>query len=74
MKRKPMTFDIDRTARVSSEMAGRMNPGLERKQVGARIPAATYRQLKSRAALDGVPVQVLVEKAIAQFLAATAKA
>jgi len=74
MKRKPMTFDIDRTERVSSERAGKTTQESERKQIGARIPAATYRQLKSRAALDGVPVQMLVEEAIAKFLATPAKA
>lgn len=74
MKRKPMTFDIERSPRAASELTGKANQQQERKQVGARIPAATYRQLKSRAALDGVPVQALVEKAIALFLSDTARA
>jgi len=38
-------------------------------QVGARITKVKYRQLKARAALQGVTVQTLVEQAIAEFLA-----
>jgi hypothetical protein len=45
-------------------------PLVERQQVGARIPVSKYRQLKARAALDGIKVQALVEEAIDQFLAA----
>jgi hypothetical protein len=39
-----------------------------RKQVGARIPDALYRQLKAHAALEGQLVQDLVELAIKQYL------
>ncbi len=42
---------------------------VERQQVGARVPKATYRQLKARAALTGKTVQALVEQAIDEFLA-----
>jgi predicted DNA binding CopG/RHH family protein len=68
--RKPLAFDIDRSppaaARVPTAKAA---PAQERQQVGARVTAATYRQLKARAALQGVTVQTLVEQAITEFLA-----
>ena len=67
--RTPMTFDVDRSPPTPTELAAKSTPTPQRKQVGARISAATYRQLKSRAALDGVTVQTLVEKAVEQFLA-----
>ena len=70
MTRKPMTFDIDRSPPTPAELAAKPTPAAQRKQVGARISTATYRQLKARAALDGVTVQTLVEKAVEQFLAA----
>jgi len=38
-------------------------------QVGARVTAGIYRQIKARAALQGVTVQTLVEQAITGFLA-----
>jgi predicted HicB family RNase H-like nuclease len=40
----------------------------ERQQVGARVNKTIYRQLKARAAMEGVRVQDLVEKAIEEFL------
>ena len=43
--------------------------GLDRQQVGARVPKSVYRQLKAKAALSGVTVQTLVERAIVDFLA-----
>jgi hypothetical protein len=68
--RKPLAFDIDRsppaTPRVSVAKAATAQ---ERQQVGARVTAATYRQLKARAALQGATVQTLVEQAIDEFLA-----
>jgi hypothetical protein len=70
MPRKPMTFDIDRSPQTPAEIVTKPTDTPARKQVGARISTTTYRQLKARAALDGVPVQVLVEKAVEQFLAA----
>jgi predicted DNA binding CopG/RHH family protein len=75
MSRKPMTFDIDRSPPTPAELAAKPTATAPtttppRKQVGARISTMTYRQLKARAALDGVPVQDLVEKAVEQFLAA----
>jgi predicted HicB family RNase H-like nuclease len=57
--RKPMTFNVA-PPKVDAE---------RRKQVGARVREATYRQLKSRAALTGASVQDLVEQAISDFLA-----
>jgi hypothetical protein len=63
MPRKPMTFEINRKPPAPPPVT---NP--PRKQVGARIPDATYRQLKARAALDGVTVQSLVEQAIDRLL------
>jgi predicted DNA binding CopG/RHH family protein len=73
MSRKPMTFDVDRSPPTPAELAAK--PSAQRKQqIGARISAATYRQLKARAALDGVTVQTLIEKAVEQFLAARPQA
>jgi hypothetical protein len=70
--RKPMTFDVDRSPPLPNETAATKpaaSPPVERQQVGARIPVSKYRQLKARAALQGVRVQALVEQAIDQFLA-----
>ncbi len=73
MTRKPLQFDIERSPATPTEkgqatqVAPRADEG--RKQVGARIPADLYRQLKSRAALQGKTVQELLEQAVAQFLA-----
>jgi len=64
--RTPMTFDLDRSPKTEIEV---QQPIIEKKQVGARITASKYRQLKSQAALGGVSVQTLVEQAIDQFLA-----
>jgi len=64
--RKPLTFDVDRSPRTIAETKGEKG---QRQQVGARVTAGTYRQLKARAALQGVRVQTLVEQAIAEFLA-----
>lgn len=77
--RKPMTFDIDRSPPTEAEQQtvrrepARPKDDTARKQVGARISAATYRQLKARAALNDVPVQELVERAIEEFLAKAEK-
>lgn len=71
--RRPMTFDVDRSPPTVGETVATKPPAapaVERQQVGARIPVSKYRQLKARAALDGVKVQALVEQAIDQFLAA----
>jgi hypothetical protein len=62
-QRKPMTFSVNATtARAPAS-------GAERQQVGARVPKATYRQLKARAALTGATVQDLVGQAIDELLA-----
>lgn len=71
--RKPMTFDIDRIPQANAELTPSIEQKkidvIEKQQVGARIPKNKYRLLKSRAALEGVSVQDLVEHAIDQFLA-----
>jgi hypothetical protein len=70
--RRPMTFDVDRSPPTVGEtvaIKAAATPAIERQQVGARIPVSKYRQLKARAALEGVKVQSLVEQAIDQFLA-----
>jgi predicted HicB family RNase H-like nuclease len=68
-ERKPLTFDEDRVP--SSAAAVRQTPqgNGQRQQLGARVTTATYRQLKARAALQGVTVAALVEQAITEFLA-----
>ncbi len=71
--RKPMTFDVDASPRGASVSppapAVTRADGADRQQVGARVTKASYRQLKSRAALQGTTVQALVEQAIDEFLA-----
>lgn len=70
--RRPMTFDVDRSPVTVGETIVPKRPSpptIERQQVGARIPVSKYRQLKARAALEGVKVQSLVEQAVDQFLA-----
>ena len=64
-RRKPLTFDVDRSPRTSQESKAKESNA---QQVGARVTIKIYRQLKSRAALQGVPVQTLVEQAIDEFL------
>ena len=66
--RKPLSFDVERTGTPKAAKPG-AQAGQERQQVGARVTASTYRQLKARAALQGVTVQTLVEQAIDEFLA-----
>jgi predicted HicB family RNase H-like nuclease len=69
-ERKALKFTMDTTRipvaepttpRIAVDQA-------ERQQVGARVTKAIYRRLKSRAALQGVTVQTLVEQAIEDFL------
>lgn len=68
--RKPLTFDVDRSPLTPAAPRPRAQPpAQERQQVGARITKTKYRQLKARAALQGVTVQTLVEQAIEEFLA-----
>jgi hypothetical protein len=69
--KKPLTFDIDRSPPTSAEIPEKAKtvPQEGRKQVGARVTAATYRQLKARAAMQDEKVQDLVEQAITEFLA-----
>ena len=68
-QRKPMSFDIGRSPRTPAEGAGKGQTVKERQQVGARIPTMLYRQLKARAALEGVDAQDLIEQAVRQFMA-----
>jgi hypothetical protein len=63
-ERKPMTFNV-----AQPPAAVALAVGAERQQIGARVTRAVYRQLKARAALSGEPVQILVERAIGEFLA-----
>jgi hypothetical protein len=70
-ERKPLTFEEDRnppSAAPTPVPAKEPTPKEQRQQLGARVPTATYRQLKARAALQGVTVAALVEQAIAEFL------
>lgn len=71
--RRPLTFEEEpRSVTGAAPPSARAEPSAakgERQQLGARVPTATYRQLKARAALQGVTVATLVEQAIAEFLA-----
>jgi hypothetical protein len=76
--RKPLQFNLDTANPVSEpDHPRRLAQGAqaaekgreERQQVGARIRAKTYRQLKARAALEGRKVQELVELAVEKYLA-----
>jgi len=62
--RKPLTFDGDRSPPRPVAAA----PAQPRQQVGARVTAAVYRRLKAKAALQGVAVGTLVDRAISEFL------
>jgi hypothetical protein len=72
-QKKPIAFDLNADLKIAPAAAPspavQVKPLEARKQVGARIPEALYRQLKSHAALEGKLVQDLVEQAIAEFLA-----
>lgn len=70
--RKALTFDLPAAAPAPAAERAAPPPANdkgERQQVGARVTKATYRQLKARAALQGVTVQTLVEEAINDLLA-----
>jgi hypothetical protein len=70
-ERKPLTFEEDRTPPIVAAVV-RQPPSQakeQRQQLGARVTTTTYRQLKARAALQGVAVAALVEQAISEFLA-----
>jgi hypothetical protein len=78
--RKPLSFNLENANAVplpanaptpeTPLQATKATPEKEeRQQVGARIRAKTYRQLKSRAALEGHKVQDLVELAVERYLA-----
>jgi predicted HicB family RNase H-like nuclease len=70
--RKPLSFDADIAPAPPPTVAKPATvaaPAQDRQQVGARVDAATYRNLKARAALQGATVQTLVEQAITEFLA-----
>ena len=68
-ERKPMTFDLPKSAAAPAPVTVPKADAAARQQVGARVTKATYRQLKARAALSGSTVQALVEQAIDEFLA-----
>jgi len=68
-ERKPLTFDEDRTPPTIAAVRQTPQGKEPRQQLGARVTTATYRQLKARAALQGVTVATLVEQAISEFLA-----
>jgi hypothetical protein len=68
--RKPLTFDVDRSPPPPRTTATTAQP---RQQVGARVTATVYRQLKAKAALQGVAVGALVEQAISEFMERAAR-
>ena len=61
------TLAAEKVAEAVRVMTARV-PAQPRQQVGARVTAAVYRQLKARAELQGVAVGTLVEQAISEFL------
>ena len=71
--KKALTFDLDRTPAAPVAPAAptvrRQAAKEARQQVGARVTADVYRQLKVRAAMRGEKVQDMVELAITEFLA-----
>ena len=71
-QRKALNFDLGKApalvAVIDRPTAVAAPDKSERQQVGARVTKATYRRLKSRAALQGVTVQALVEQAIDDLL------
>jgi len=69
-KRAPLDFRAIETLPPSAPAPAMATAGKEeRQQVGARVNKTIYRQLKARAAIEGVKVQDLVEQAITAFLA-----
>jgi hypothetical protein len=84
MTRKPLSFSMDAPPPASAPAVAAPRPAAsrpaaplgdveDRKQVGARIPAGLFRQLKAEAALSGKPLQEHVEIAIAEYLERRAK-
>ena len=75
VEKKPLSFNVapemavTSPAPIPSPPAKKPAAPSEMKQVGARVDAASYRQLKARAALEGSTVQELVGRAISDFLA-----
>lgn len=68
-KRVPLDFKtIETLPPPLSSAAAVPSDKEERQQVGARVKTTIYRQLKARAAMEGVKVQDLVEQAIIGFL------
>ncbi len=76
--KKALTFDMDRSpappvapaAPTAKRQAAKPQVAKEaRQQVGARVTADVYRQLKVHAAQKGEKVQDLVEQAITEYLA-----
>jgi hypothetical protein len=70
-KRTPLPFTLDEKPTppiMPTPKLASVNEKEERQQVGARVKTTTYRQLKARAAMEGVKVQDLVEQAIVAFL------
>lgn len=77
MARKPLSFSMDAppvsTTPIAAQRPVESRPAApseteDRKQVGARIPAGLFRQLKAEAALSGLPLQTHVEMAITEYL------
>lgn len=64
--RQPLVFEEEELRPAPAPKPNDQEPV---QQIGARIPQGRYRQLKARAALQGVTVATLVDRAIAQFLA-----
>lgn len=71
--RKPLTFDADiaPTPRIVPAVPKATKAAASkeaRKQVGARVKADTYRQMKVRATMQDKTIGDLIEQAIAEFL------
>jgi hypothetical protein len=73
--RKPLTFDIDSSPVTEAEISRASDtpvplkpPAVSRQQLGVRIPVDIYKRLRIKAFQDGVLVQDLVERAVAELL------
>jgi hypothetical protein len=73
--RKPLTFDLgtspvtdEEIEQASASSPQPKTPAMPRQQLGARIPFDLYKRLRIKAAMEGVLIQDLVERAVRELL------